>query len=57
MKKKIDLVILYIYLASLVIQTILLLVSSWLPSRINIVLVYCLAILALVMVIVHVKTR
>lgn len=55
MKKKITLFLLYIYLASLIFEAILMLVTSWLPSRGNIVLTYFLAMLAIIMVIVQEK--
>lgn len=55
MKKKITLFLLYICLASLIFEAILMLVTSWLPSRGNIVLTYFLAMLAIIMVIVQEK--
>lgn len=49
MKKKINLFLLYIYLASLIFEVILMLVTSWLPSRMNIVSTYFVAMLAVIM--------
>lgn len=51
MKKKITLFLLYAYLASLIFEVILMLVTSWLPSRVNIVLIHFLAMLSIIMII------
>lgn len=57
MKKKITLFLLYICLASLIFEAILMLVTSWLPIRGNIVLTYFLAMLSIIMVIIQEKGR